>query len=241
MTAYECSVCGFIFDEEQGGEKWDRLADDWVCPVCGSGKSYFKRTAAPSQPVQVGGGTGKKQVICSVCGYIAGAGHTEDLCPACGAPKTAFRPYEDKVSLKRRKILDLHLHHMIVHFPQAFSIVILFLIFVAFFFQGIKSELMTTSKVLSIFLPLSAAASIISGWIDGKTRFKQTNTPILKRKIFVGILFLVFSIGILLILNFSNLLLPWRLVLFSLATLCALSSLFLGYNGGRLAGLTVPG
>lgn len=251
MARYECGVCGFIYDEEKEGKKWEVLPDDWVCPLCGAVKSSFKRLeeaepaaapAAPAAPPAAEEKTGKKQVICSVCGYIIKVGYQGDVCPVCGVAKTAFQPYVDKVSQKRRKILDLHMHNILVHFPQAFSLLMLFLIFMTFFLRGLlKSEFMVTTKILSVFLPLSVLVSIISGIIDGKNRFKRITTPILKKKIVVAILFLVFSIGVLLILNVSNLQQSWRLILLVLTGCCALSSLFLGYNGGRLSGKEVPG
>ena len=41
MAVCECSLCGYIYDEEQEGVRWDELPDDWVCPVCGSPKPEF--------------------------------------------------------------------------------------------------------------------------------------------------------------------------------------------------------
>ena len=29
---YECTVCGYIYDEEVEGVKFEDLPDDWVCP-----------------------------------------------------------------------------------------------------------------------------------------------------------------------------------------------------------------
>lgn len=47
---YKCSVCGHIYDPAEGdpsagvapGTAFEDLPDDWVCPVCGSGKDKFK-------------------------------------------------------------------------------------------------------------------------------------------------------------------------------------------------------
>ncbi|MCK5100784.1 MAG: rubredoxin [Desulfobacteraceae bacterium] len=39
--SYECGLCSFVYNEEKENIKWDALPDDWVCPVCGSGKSSF--------------------------------------------------------------------------------------------------------------------------------------------------------------------------------------------------------
>jgi rubredoxin len=38
---YECPVCGYIYDEAKEAVKFDDLPEDWVCPVCGEGKSGF--------------------------------------------------------------------------------------------------------------------------------------------------------------------------------------------------------
>ncbi|MCK5057395.1 MAG: rubredoxin-type Fe(Cys)4 protein [Candidatus Aminicenantes bacterium] len=187
---------------------------------------------------------------CAVCGLIydeekEGKKWEEypgDLCPACGVPKTAFQPYKDPVSPKRRKVLDLHLHPVTVHFPQAFSVFMLFLIGMGFILQGsLKTDALTAARVLSIFLPLSVAVSIISGLLDGKNRFKRLTTPMLKKKILVGMLFFILSVGVLLVLVFSNLQSGWPAVSAALTALCVLCSLFLGYKGGRLAGTIVPG
>lgn len=39
---YECTVCGYVYDESVEKIAWDDLAEDWVCPICDSGKSYFE-------------------------------------------------------------------------------------------------------------------------------------------------------------------------------------------------------
>lgn len=59
MAVYECSVCGFVFDEEKEGKKWDELPADWVCPVCESPKPYFKRQGGE----QPGEGAGVQRPI----------------------------------------------------------------------------------------------------------------------------------------------------------------------------------
>ena len=41
MTVYKCQVCDYLYDEEKEGRSWEDLPEDWVCPVCGSAKSYF--------------------------------------------------------------------------------------------------------------------------------------------------------------------------------------------------------
>ena len=49
MTSYVCDVCGYIYDPDDGdpefdspaGTPWEKLPDDWVCPVCGAPKEHF--------------------------------------------------------------------------------------------------------------------------------------------------------------------------------------------------------
>lgn len=39
---YRCKICGYIFDEEKEGKKWDELTDDYTCPMCFVGKIMFE-------------------------------------------------------------------------------------------------------------------------------------------------------------------------------------------------------
>lgn len=51
MEKWECTVCGYVYDEETGdeengiapGTKFADLPADWVCPLCGAGKEDFKK------------------------------------------------------------------------------------------------------------------------------------------------------------------------------------------------------
>jgi glutamate synthase domain-containing protein 2/rubredoxin len=43
MSKYICSVCEYVYDEEDTGEAWDDLPDDWECPVCGSSPDLFEK------------------------------------------------------------------------------------------------------------------------------------------------------------------------------------------------------
>ena len=39
---YVCTVCGYVYDEEEEGVKFEDLPDDYVCPLCGVGKEDFE-------------------------------------------------------------------------------------------------------------------------------------------------------------------------------------------------------
>ena len=51
MAKYECTLCGYVYDEAAGipedgipaGTKVEDLPDDWACPDCGAGKDMFKK------------------------------------------------------------------------------------------------------------------------------------------------------------------------------------------------------
>lgn len=47
MTRYQCKVCGYVYDPEEGdpdggiapGTAFEDIPEDWQCPVCGVSKS----------------------------------------------------------------------------------------------------------------------------------------------------------------------------------------------------------
>lgn len=51
MAKYRCTVCQYIYDPAEGdpdggikpGTPFEKLPDDWVCPVCGAGKDEFEK------------------------------------------------------------------------------------------------------------------------------------------------------------------------------------------------------
>ncbi len=38
---YQCSVCGYIYDDSKEEIKFEELPDSWTCPMCGVGKDKF--------------------------------------------------------------------------------------------------------------------------------------------------------------------------------------------------------
>jgi rubredoxin len=51
MEKWQCSVCGYIYEDEKGdpdngikpGTKFADLPAAWVCPVCGAPKDMFQK------------------------------------------------------------------------------------------------------------------------------------------------------------------------------------------------------
>lgn len=50
MKKYVCTACGYIYDPAKGdpdsgiepGTPFEKIPDDWVCPLCGVGKEEFE-------------------------------------------------------------------------------------------------------------------------------------------------------------------------------------------------------
>lgn len=43
MSIYKCGMCGYEYNEEKEGVKFEDLPDDWKCPICSAPKSLFKK------------------------------------------------------------------------------------------------------------------------------------------------------------------------------------------------------
>ena len=51
LARYKCSVCGWIYDPAVGdpdggiapGTPFEKLPDNWTCPVCGASKNDFEK------------------------------------------------------------------------------------------------------------------------------------------------------------------------------------------------------
>lgn len=39
---FECNVCGYVYDESNEKISWNDLPENYVCPICDSGKAYFE-------------------------------------------------------------------------------------------------------------------------------------------------------------------------------------------------------
>lgn len=51
MDKYVCNVCGYVYDPAEGDPEngvapntpFEKVSDDWACPVCGAPKSEFTK------------------------------------------------------------------------------------------------------------------------------------------------------------------------------------------------------
>jgi hypothetical protein len=165
-----------------------------------------------------------------------------DVCPACGLPRKVFEPYREKVSQNRLMILNLDLHPIAIHFSQTFvgAIPLLFLI-MALFPNFYVNELSIVNTVMIVTLPVFMIVALMSGMIDGYTRFKTFNTPMLIKKIVLsGIITILSGIASVLVirngLTADNLI--WVLLLILACLACAVK---LGLMGKNLLNVILPG
>ncbi len=134
----------------------------------------------------------KEYLKCRACGYIMEKEKSPDICPACGAGKAAFWGYRYDLSERRRIIMSIHIHPVILHIAQAATVIIpvcVALSYIAPFRLSIK--FIFTAEILSYLLPFSVLAAFVSGMFDGHNRFKKLNTPALRKKMMLGIALLV--------------------------------------------------
>jgi len=171
------------------------------------------------------------------------AGKLKDKCPACNVPAKMFEEYTPNISEKRAAILDLDIHPVIVHAPQALAFLSLVFVAIFAFASGeLRTGLFWTLKVLSFCLPIVVLAAIASGILDGLTRFRKLKAIILKQKITLGIVFFVFASCMFVLSFFFDLNAALVLGLFAGANgICFIASSFLGLLGSSITNARFPG
>jgi hypothetical protein len=181
---------------------------------------------------------------CKACGYIMRPGEKEDRCPACGAPLASFEPYNDPVGTARRRILNLHLHPIAVHFPTTFATAaFVFSAGILFLSGETQTLLVSTMKIISIFLPVVIILAFLAGWWDGTLRFRKIkNSRILKKKIVYACILFPVSLGLVTVV--------WAgaydtfgvtLIAILLSAVAVVSTLFLGILGTSITAAAFPG
>lgn len=177
-------------------------------------------------------------VRCRPCGYVMKASDLGDVCPACGLPRNVFEPYRERVSANRLFVLNLDIHPISIHLSQTFVAFTPVLIAFHSIFPYFQTVIIHSVINFSIFVfPFALIISIVSGIIDGITRFKTLRTPMLWSKVILSSLIL--TISFIKFFTFT----PGEYTLFifllSLASLtCAIK---LGLIGKGLINVILPG
>ncbi len=139
----------------------------------------------------------KELLRCRPCGFVIEADKLGDVCPACGMPRKVFEPYRERVSRNRLKFLNFDLHPIAIHFSQTLVMAIPVLVIITTLFRQFQPELLKEVLFFSVVIfPFTLILAIITGIIDGLTRFKTLATPILRVKIIFSLIILCLSVAL---------------------------------------------
>jgi rubredoxin len=180
----------------------------------------------------------KELVRCRPCGFVMDADKLGDVCPACGMPRKVFEPYRERVSRNRLILLNLDLHPIAIHLSQALVIAIPILTILTNLFRQFQPEMLKNVLTFSVVVfPFTLVIAIITGVIDGLTRFKTLATPILRVKIIFSLIILTLSIALFLVAPKENLF----VVTIILSILSLGAGIQLGLWGKKLINVILPG
>jgi hypothetical protein len=180
----------------------------------------------------------KELVRCRPCGFVMDADKLGDVCPACGMPRKVFEPYRERVSKNRLILLNFDLHPIAIHLSQALVIAIPIMVILTRLFPQFQPEMLQNVLKFSVIIfPFTLVIAIITGVIDGLTRFKTLATPILRVKIIFSLIILSLSIGLFLVAKNENL----YLLTIVLSILSLGAGIQLGLWGKKLINVILPG
>jgi hypothetical protein len=180
----------------------------------------------------------KELVRCRPCGFVMEADKLGDVCPACGLPRKVFEPYRERVSLNRLLLLNLDLHPIVIHLSQALVIAIPVLTIILNLFSHFQPEVIRNVIIFSVFVfPFTLVMAIITGVVDGLTRFKTLKTPLLRVKIIFSLIILALSIILFFVGPREN----YGIFTIILSILCLAAGVQLGLWGKKLIDVILPG
>jgi uncharacterized membrane protein len=133
-------------------------------------------------------------IRCKSCGLVIEENRVKDVCPACGVARKMFEAFNDPISRNRRRVLQLDIHPIIVHFAVAFTVSALVTALYILAFPVLFHRTATGAmRAFGGTLPLIVAAAWLSGRYDGSVRFRKAKSLYLRTKTFVGIAFFICS------------------------------------------------
>jgi hypothetical protein len=180
----------------------------------------------------------KELVRCRPCGFVIEADKLGDVCPACGMPRKVFEPYRERVSRNRLILLNFDLHPIAIHLSQALVIAIPILTIITGFFKQFYPEVLNNVLLFSmVIFPFTLIIAIITGVIDGLTRFKTLATPILRVKIIFSLIILTLSVAMFFVARKTDL----YILTIVLSFLSLGAGFQLGLWGKKLINVILPG
>jgi hypothetical protein len=161
-----------------------------------------------------------------------------DVCPACGLPRKVFEPYRERVSRNRLMMLNIDLHPIAIHLSQSLVIAIPLLVILTKLFTSFQPQVLRNVLTFSVFVfPFTLVLAIITGIVDGLTRFKTLVTPLLRVKIIFSLIILALSIAIFFVAPHEDL----YILTLILSILSLTAGIRLGLWGKKLINVILPG
>ena len=180
----------------------------------------------------------KELVRCRPCGFVIESDKLGDVCPACGMPRKVFEPYRERVSRNRLILLNFDLHPIAIHLSQALVILIPFLTIFLNVFDTFHTGLLKDVLVFStVVFPFTLIVAIITGIIDGLTRFKTLITPLLLRKILASSVIMILSIMLYFVAKYEN----FGILTIGISFVSLATGIQLGLWGKKLINVLLPG
>jgi hypothetical protein len=180
----------------------------------------------------------KELVRCRPCGFVMDADKLGDVCHACGLPRKVFEPYRERVSRNRLMLLNFDLHPIVIHLSQALVIAIPVISLITNLFSDFQPEILKNVLIFAVFVfPFTLVLAIITGVIDGLTRFKTLATPLLRVKIIFSIIILSLSIALFFVSRDEN----YNFLTIILSVLSLAAGFQLGLWGKKLINVILPG
>ncbi len=131
---------------------------------------------------------------CRSCGFVMSEDALKDSCPVCGVPRKMFEPFTDTVSARRRWILRLDIHPIVVHFAVSFAVSAFGASLFTLVFPAVLRRTMTAGlRLVVALLPVVLILSYITGRYDAHIRFRRARSPYLRQKKQVGVIFFCLS------------------------------------------------
>jgi hypothetical protein len=154
-----------------------------------------------------------------------------------------LEPWSDPVGPRRRALLDLNLHPLVIHFTVAFAASAFALSLFALVFPGLLAGLATdVFVVMTAVLPLAVLAGWGTGVVDGRIRFRRAATPLLLRKMAMGGSVFVETLAAAVLLLVIGLDPVWVRIVVAILLGAALGAVaMLAKVGAGLAGAKLPG
>jgi rubredoxin/uncharacterized membrane protein len=180
---------------------------------------------------------------CKSCGFILAEDALGEACPVCGVPRKMFEPFTDPVSARRRWILELHVHPIVVHFTVAFTVSAFAGLVFVLAFPGIFRQTMTAGLRLAVaLLPPVLIVSYITGIYDARVRYRKARSAYLRQKQAIGVIFFCLSAAAAALLFAVGPYVAWvRAVDAALLACCTACAFLQGRVGGHLMESLFPG